>query len=63
MEQGVISYRDEVRILPNTFDEAFRENNLKAINYLAKTSIVDVRQGFEYASALVFKFSLRMFHF
>ena len=57
MEQGVISYRGEFRILRNTLDEAFRENKLKAINYLAKTSIVNVRQGSEYASALVFKFS------
>ena len=51
MEQGVISYRGEFRILPNTLDEAFHENKLKAINYLAKTSIVDVRQDSEYASA------------
>ena len=57
MEQGVISYRGEFRILRNTLDEAFRENKLKAINYLAKTSIVNVRQCSEYASALVFKFS------
>ena len=57
--QVVTGFRGKLRILSNIYDGAFCKNSQKRKviqkKLFAKSSILDIRQGSEYASELAFK--------